>query len=106
MLEGNVEPTDDMPDVSRRSRGANKRSGARFAAFRQFLLDTYGHDRLAHGSGVLDVAGGQGSLAWELLNYDHIPVTVVGLSCDRILYFISIPEFLATFSPPSPCLTG
>ena len=32
---------------------------------------------MSSGSGVLDVAGGQGSLGWEMLNYNHIPVTVV-----------------------------
>ena len=32
---------------------------------------------MASGRGVLDVAGGQSGLAWELINYDRVPATVV-----------------------------
>ena len=37
----------------------------------------FGHDQLCRGSGVLDVAGGKGVLAFELLNVHGIPCTVV-----------------------------
>lgn len=41
------------------------------------MLDTFGRERLASGSGVLDIAGGKGELAFELLNLNGIPATVV-----------------------------
>lgn len=43
----------------------------------RFLLDTFGRERLASGSGVLDVAGGKGHIAFELVNLNGIPATVV-----------------------------
>lgn len=43
----------------------------------RFLLDTYGRELLSSGSGVLDVAGGKGELAFELVNLNNIPATVV-----------------------------
>ena len=45
--------------------------------FRQFLVDTYGAERLRAGSGVLDVAGGRGGLGFELVNIVKAPTTVV-----------------------------
>eukprot|EP00667_Euglena_gracilis_P013025 EG_transcript_13408 len=44
----------------------------RASVLRRFLLDTYGPARLAGGSGVADVAGGKGVLAFELLNLHNI----------------------------------
>ena len=43
----------------------------------RFLIDVFGKDVLASGSGVLDVAGGKGELAFELVNLNAIPATVV-----------------------------
>ena len=40
-------------------------------------VETFGAERLASGAGVLDVAGGKGELAFELLNISGVPVTVV-----------------------------
>lgn len=55
-----------------------KKNGVgRAAALRKFLLATFGRDALATGSGVIDVCGGQGGLAFELLNLHGIPVTTV-----------------------------
>lgn len=45
--------------------------------FRRFLLDTFGREFLRRGSGVLDLAGGQGELSFQLVNLNHIPSTVV-----------------------------
>ncbi|BDA45808.1 hypothetical protein COCOBI_07-5950 [Coccomyxa sp. Obi] len=63
------------------NRGPGKRNKVknRFRAgvFRRFLLDTYGRELLSSGSGVLDVAGGKGELAFELVNLNNIPATVV-----------------------------
>ena len=73
-VDATVDATVDAKAGARRTRPAK---GAKFAALRHFLLDTYGQAFLASGSGVLDVAGGQGTLAWELLNYHGVPVTVV-----------------------------
>ena len=53
------------------------KKGGRFASLRQFLVDTYGMEVLRSGSGVVDIAGGQGMLSWELVNKLGIPVTVV-----------------------------
>ena len=46
------------------------------ACFRRFLLDTFGLDTLQGGSGVADVAGGAGTLSYELQNLNNIPSTV------------------------------
>ena len=43
----------------------------------RFLLDTYGRELLSSGSGVLDIAGGKGELAFELVNLNNIRATVV-----------------------------
>ncbi|CAL8470609.1 g10151 [Coccomyxa elongata] len=63
------------------NRGPGKRNKVknRFRAgvFRRFLLDTYGRQLLSSGSGVLDIAGGKGELAFELVNLNNIPATVV-----------------------------
>ncbi|KAL4437804.1 hypothetical protein ABPG77_005716 [Micractinium sp. CCAP 211/92] len=49
----------------------------RASAFRRFLIDTFGRELLQQGTGVLDVAGGRGELAFELLNLNGMPATVV-----------------------------
>ncbi|GAB4821325.1 hypothetical protein N2152v2_008371 [Parachlorella kessleri] len=49
----------------------------RAGAFRRWLLDMFGQERLCQGAGVLDVAGGRGELAFELLNLNGIPATVL-----------------------------
>jgi hypothetical protein len=53
------------------------RNENRCAMLRRFLIETYGREYLASGSGVLDVAGGKGELAFELLNVEGIPATVI-----------------------------
>ena len=62
-----------------RATGRQRRpkNGARAGAFRHFLLRTFGEEILRSGSGVLDVAGGQGVVAFELLNIHSIPVTII-----------------------------
>ena len=74
-------PSVDTVEMSEGATAARARirrpAGAKFAAFRKFLLDTYGREFLASGSGVLDIAGGQGTLAWDFLNYQSVPITVI-----------------------------
>ena len=75
------------PEVNHRKRddkkgwrNRGKRNGSRGGAFRRFLVDTFGDEKLRGGSGVLDVAGGGaggGGLAFQLMNYCNIPATVV-----------------------------
>eukprot|EP00929_Paragymnodinium_shiwhaense_P111001 TRINITY_DN7840_c0_g1_i4.p1 TRINITY_DN7840_c0_g1~~TRINITY_DN7840_c0_g1_i4.p1 ORF type:complete len:436 (+),score=53.06 TRINITY_DN7840_c0_g1_i4:180-1487(+) len=69
------------PTAKVANRGDGRRNyvknGSRASILRRWLLDTFGIDSLRQGSGVLDVAGGKGELAWELLNLNKIPATVV-----------------------------
>lgn len=55
---------------------------------RIFLLKTFGEKFLKQGSGVLDVAGGNGILSFELYNLNHISSTVLDprpLDCKKAL---------------------
>lgn len=45
--------------------------------FRRWLIDEFGLDTLKSGSGILDVAGGKGELAFELQNLNRIQTTVI-----------------------------
>lgn len=59
---------------------APRRGGAvskcgRTGHFRRFLLSTFGAERLRRGTGVLDVAGGKGELAFELQNLHSVSCT-------------------------------
>ena len=54
-----------------------KRNTARFPAFADFLLETFGYEALCAGRGVLDVAGGSGGLAFELAVRRQIPCIIV-----------------------------
>jgi len=49
----------------------------RATILRIFLLKNYGEEFLKQGSGILDVAGGNGMLSFEMLNLNDIPVTVL-----------------------------
>jgi hypothetical protein len=49
----------------------------RAALFADFLVTTFGRDFLASGSGVLDVAGGRGELAFELHCRLNVPCTLI-----------------------------
>uniref|UniRef100_A0A7S1YJT2 C3H1-type domain-containing protein n=1 Tax=Sexangularia sp. CB-2014 TaxID=1486929 RepID=A0A7S1YJT2_9EUKA len=53
------------------------RNGSKSAEFRRFLLQTFGVELLQSGRGVLDVAGGKGELAFELVNLSGIPTTTI-----------------------------
>ncbi|KAK9908082.1 hypothetical protein WJX75_002561 [Coccomyxa subellipsoidea] len=57
--------------------GGAQRKRQRAAIFAQWLLDTFGHDALNKGTGVLDIAGGSGSLSFCLQ-------TVHGVRCTTI----------------------
>lgn len=47
------------------------------AALRRWLVCVFGEHYMRSGSGVLDVAGGKGELAFELMNLNGVPCTVV-----------------------------
>ncbi len=46
------------------------------ASFRRFLVDTFGIEKLREGGGVLDVAGGAGTLSYELLHLNGVQSTI------------------------------
>ena len=54
-----------------------KKNLGRVATFRRWLVETFGREALAAGTGVIDVAGGRGALSFELLNVHGIACTVV-----------------------------
>lgn len=69
-----------LPAVRPLSRFRNRppmQNSERAGVFRRWLCYTFGTDSLRSGSGVLDVAGGHGSLAFELVNVDEVPCTIV-----------------------------
>ena len=49
----------------------------RTTVFRRWLLARMGEARLRGGAGAVDVAGGSGQLAFELLNVNGVPTTIV-----------------------------
>lgn len=61
---------------SRRGRKKRKNVG-KVGVFRRWLLDMFGQERLCEGSGVIDVAGGKGELAFELQNLNGVPSCVL-----------------------------
>jgi len=67
MLEHEV-ALDDEQVVSRRQRAA---------LFAAFLLEHFGSAALSSGTGVLDVAGGRGELAFELQCVRRVPCTLI-----------------------------
>ena len=54
--------------------GHKARTAGRQGVFRRWLVHTFGLPQLRRGGGVLDVAGGQGKLAWELLNINGVRI--------------------------------
>ncbi|KAK9844887.1 hypothetical protein WJX74_008154 [Apatococcus lobatus] len=74
-------PGEKLRDPKKQNRGPGKRNRVnnRFRAgvFRRFLLEEFGDGVLRRGSGVLDVAGGKGEVAFELVNLNGIAATVV-----------------------------
>lgn len=60
-----------------RQRAPRASRGKACAVFRRFLMDTFGLEKLRSGGGVLDVAGGAGSLSFELLNLNDVPCVIV-----------------------------
>lgn len=57
--------------------GARAKTHMRFSIFSGWLQEAFGVERLRSGSGVLDVAGGKGELAFRLLNYADVRTTIV-----------------------------
>ncbi|CAH0515927.1 unnamed protein product [Peronospora belbahrii] len=45
--------------------------------FAEWLIETYGAEFLAEGKGIVDIAGGRGSLSFELWNKRKLPCTLV-----------------------------
>lgn len=53
------------------------RNTHRAATIRRWLVATYGGERLARGSGVLEVAGGKGEISFQLVKINGVPATNV-----------------------------
>eukprot|EP00516_Mucochytrium_quahogii_P013032 CAMPEP_0203793738 /NCGR_PEP_ID=MMETSP0100_2-20121128/6044_1 /ASSEMBLY_ACC=CAM_ASM_000210 /TAXON_ID=96639 /ORGANISM=" , Strain NY0313808BC1" /LENGTH=418 /DNA_ID=CAMNT_0050697575 /DNA_START=336 /DNA_END=1592 /DNA_ORIENTATION=- len=72
-------PQKRAPQVNRTGWGGGGRvkTNERFTVFRTWIAREFGLERLQRGSGVLDVAGGKGELAFKLLNYGGVPTTIV-----------------------------
>ena len=60
-----------------RGSGASRRNSSKSSKFAKFLVDVFGRKRLRAGTGVVDVAGGNGDLAICLTTIHRIPCTVV-----------------------------
>ena len=72
----NIDTSTKNPHRSRTR--ANRTNDNRMGAFRRFLLDVYGEQRLKSGSGVLEVAAGiHGGVSFELVNLNDIPCTAI-----------------------------
>lgn len=69
-------PHDTLPPWPRRAYRQQTYNAGRVGIFRRWLVETFGLDRL-QSDGVLDVAGGHGKIAFELLNVHGIPSTVI-----------------------------
>ena len=61
----------------RNGQGQRGSSGDKATTFRKWLVERYSAATLNSGSGVLDVAGGNGELAFKLLNFSEIQTTIV-----------------------------
>jgi hypothetical protein len=81
LVEEQRHKTTHTKSMKKQNRGVGKRNkvrnDSRAGVFRRWLLDSFGRELLASGSGVLDIAGGKGELAFELLNLNNIETTVV-----------------------------
>jgi hypothetical protein len=87
----------------------------RAAVLRRWLLDTFGSDYLRSGSGVLDVAGGKGDLAFQLWNLNNILATLVeprpmdmysGLRMLRFGFYHRNPHFAKYVERPACICEG
>eukprot|EP00928_Gymnodinium_smaydae_P064364 TRINITY_DN4770_c1_g1_i1.p1 TRINITY_DN4770_c1_g1~~TRINITY_DN4770_c1_g1_i1.p1 ORF type:complete len:411 (+),score=100.05 TRINITY_DN4770_c1_g1_i1:66-1235(+) len=73
-------PVPDKSLEDRRAWGGRRRlvrKCGKAGALRRFLIETFGEETLAGGEGVLDVAGGAGELAFQLVNLNGLRTTVV-----------------------------
>ena len=68
----------NITNLHRSRTRANRTNDNRMGAFRRFLLDTYGEQKLKSGSGVVEVAAGiHGGVSFELVNLNGIPCTAI-----------------------------
>uniref|UniRef100_A0A7S3XC35 C3H1-type domain-containing protein n=1 Tax=Picocystis salinarum TaxID=88271 RepID=A0A7S3XC35_9CHLO len=74
-LQQRMERKTALSDNPHKSEAKSKRKRAK--VFVDWLVDTYGSSRLSMGTGVLDVAGGRGNLAFELFTVRGIPCTTI-----------------------------
>ncbi|CAK0890621.1 unnamed protein product [Prorocentrum cordatum] len=71
----------EAPNQKVANRGEGRRNhvknDSRVSVLRRWLLDQFGLEHLRSRRGVLDVAGGKGELAWELVNLNGVPACVL-----------------------------
>ena len=65
-----------VPSKGKKSRKRVCNDG-RAASLRRWLINIFGDSYLRKGTGILDVAGGKGELAFELVNLNDIPTCVI-----------------------------
>jgi hypothetical protein len=77
-IEANNTPALRAP-VARHGARKHRRvfNEGRCGALRRWMVRIFGEEYLRSGSGVLDIAGGKGEMAFELTNLNGIPCTVV-----------------------------
>ena len=84
-----------------RSAGEKAKKEYRAARFVDFLVAEFGHAFLCEGSGVLDVAGGAGAVAFELCVRRDIPCTVVDPRPVKLNAKQVRPRLACPLSPPT-----
>jgi hypothetical protein len=69
VAEGDPHAAEDDRGLATKTHRASK--------FADWLVRTFGVEKLSEGSGVLDVAGGRGDVSWELHTVRGVPCTLV-----------------------------
>lgn len=95
-----------MEVVSKRGRSKPRRISPA-SELKDFLLQTFGRERLMKGSGIVDVAGGKGELSFKLVAYAELPSTIVDprpYNLRGMLKYVTKDHILRKTSSEAPVL--